>query len=214
MESIELINGRGIKNIFVDFGVVLVNLAVEKSEKMFSEIGIDAKLDGHRQSGIFLDIDTGLLDEKKFAEELSKTSSKPEKATYEKIFAAHIAIHDSIPKYKLDFLARLKREGKYKLFGASNMSKEGWNWCKANGFCLNGRSPKDFFDDVFISFDLKAAKPDLKFFEEAVARSGADPKESFLIDDSDNNCKAAQSMGFRTHSPLPRQNWLRDVFKF
>lgn len=51
------------------------------------------------------------------------------------------------------------------------------------------------FDDAILSFRVGMMKPALSIFEEAVARSGCAPEETFFIDDIEANVRAARSVG-------------------
>ena len=54
------------------------------------------------------------------------------------------------------------------------------------------------FDDIYISAELKLAKPDPEFFEECLSRIGAKAEEAVMIDDNAKNLDGARSVGIDT----------------
>jgi 2-haloacid dehalogenase len=55
-----------------------------------------------------------------------------------------------------------------------------------------------WFDDLFISGELRLAKPDPRIFHFLLERIDRLAGECLLIDDSTRNIAAAQSLGFQT----------------
>lgn len=54
--------------------------------------------------------------------------------------------------------------------------------------------------DVVVSGAERVAKPDPKIYEIALARMGnPDPADVLFTDDRENNCEAAEMLGFKTH---------------
>jgi putative hydrolase of the HAD superfamily len=44
-------------------------------------------------------------------------------------------------------------------------------------------------------------------FERVIADANIDPKETFFIDDSAENCKVAASLGISTYTPAADEDW-------
>ena len=55
-----------------------------------------------------------------------------------------------------------------------------------------------FFDDYVLSYEVGALKPDPKIFQEALRRAGAPPDSCVLIDDIEENVRAAAALGVKT----------------
>lgn len=54
--------------------------------------------------------------------------------------------------------------------------------------------------DVVVSGEEKVVKPDRRIYEIALARMGyPDPGDVLFTDDRENNCAAAEALGFKTH---------------
>ncbi|MCW1957133.1 MAG: HAD-IA family hydrolase [Mycobacterium sp.] len=60
-------------------------------------------------------------------------------------------------------------------------------------------------DDYILSFELGAAKPDLRIFEAALAQLGVDAADTLMVGDSEENDGAARTLGcsFALVDPLP-----------
>ncbi|VVB75788.1 Phosphoglycolate phosphatase [uncultured archaeon] len=83
-------------------------------------------------------------------------------------------------------------ENKYPLFLASNHTPELFERA------IKNLGIKKFFKRIFVSFEMKAAKPDKKFFEIMLKETGYSPSECVFVDDSKTNLLTAKEMGFVT----------------
>ena len=63
---------------------------------------------------------------------------------------------------------------------------------------------EEYFDKVYLSYQMKALKPSPAIFQQMIADSGMKPEESLFIDDSPRNIEAAHALGFQVY--LPAQN--------
>jgi 2-haloacid dehalogenase len=61
----------------------------------------------------------------------------------------------------------------------------------------------DLFDDRVISGEVKIAKPDPRIFNLLIERNHLDPQECLFIDDNEDNCRTARSLGI---TPVLYQN--------
>ena len=107
----------------------------------------------------------------------------------------------------VELMKRLKKAG-YPVYGLSNWSAETFPLV---------REKYDFFnllDDIILSGEVGAIKPEPEFFEIALQRIGKPARECLFIDDAPANIEQAHKMGFITilfHSPdqLERElHWL------
>ena len=76
------------------------------------------------------------------------------------------------------------------------------NW-SAETFALVRPDPAyaflDRFRQIFVSGELRLAKPDPAIFRHLLAAIGAAPGDCLLIDDAERNVAAAAALGLRTH---------------
>lgn len=66
---------------------------------------------------------------------------------------------------------------------------------------------EDYFEHIFLSYEMKMAKPDEEIFRKVLDDAGLDPKETFFIDDSEANCMTARSLGISTYVPKAGEDW-------
>ena len=73
----------------------------------------------------------------------------------------------------------------------------------------------DYFDRVFLSYELGMAKPQPAIFAEALRLAGMEAEETLFIDDLKANCDAARGLGIHVWQNLNDNDWLNenDIFK-
>ena len=71
------------------------------------------------------------------------------------------------------------------------------DWACAPGFTESGNAISDYFDKMYISYQMKCTKPDLKIFKMMIEDSGINPSESLFVDDGKININAAEACGFQ-----------------
>ena len=194
------------KNLIFDYGGVLADLNRETCVAAFHAIGIDdidRLLDPCHQRGIFHGIDEGTATYDEFHAELRRHATRP--VTDKQIDDAWCSFLEGIPHYKLDALLELKQT--YHLILLSNISLLHWNYTCAHHFAYNGHTVGDYFHHLYLSFQEKTTKPDLRIFRRMIADSGINPGETLFLDDSDLNCQAAESLGIDTYMPKAREDW-------
>jgi len=99
----------------------------------------------------------------------------------------------------VDILRRLRLSG-FSLYGLSNWPKEKFQVVRAKYEFFS------WFDELFISGELRLAKPDPRIFRLLLDQIARPAGECLLIDDSANNIAVAKSLGFRTiHFLGPQQ---------
>lgn len=127
---------------------------------------------------------TGQLNEKEFIKQLSDILGRP---------AVEIEKEFSDPTVKntrlIDYIKTLKE--KYKIGLLSNI---GSNWI-TDEFLT--KEEQKLFDDMVLSFEHSAAKPDPKIFKLACERLNIEPQEAIFIDDIDTYVQAAENLGMQ-----------------
>ena len=68
------------------------------------------------------------------------------------------------------------------------------------------------FDEVYISAEMKMAKPDPEYFEECLKRIGVKAEDTVMIDDNPKNLEGARSIGIDTILFKDNESF-RDEFK-
>lgn len=66
-----------------------------------------------------------------------------------------------IPREKLDLLLKLREH--YMVYLLSNTNRIHWDYACEQMFCYRGFRVNDFFEDIFLSFEMHKAKPEKTF---------------------------------------------------
>ena len=186
-----------IKNLLFDFGEVLVNLSRKKSVAAFQALGAEVADDVVPASwsfgGIFRDLENGKITERQFFDNLNRALGI--QATDDQLRVAWNAILQDIPLYKLNLLLDLRKD--YSVYMASNTNKIHMDYTREYLFRDGGHTIDDFFDKLYLSYEIGASKPEKAFFDNIIDDAGLKPEETLYLDDSPANIEAAWKLGFR-----------------
>ena len=195
-------------NLAFDLGGVVIALSYENAIRRFEEIGLtDARqhLDAFHQHGIFGDLESGRISAEVFREELSKIIGR--QLTMDECFYAWHGYVESVPQRNLDMLLRLRQMG-FKVCLLSNTNPFMMQWASSPAFD-GGHHPIDYyFDRLYLSYECKVMKPSPEIFRMMLEGQQATADETLFIDDSPNNCSAAQALGIHTLCPHNNEDWI------
>lgn len=195
-----------IKNLIIDFGGVLIDLDRPRCIDAFGQLGftqMEALIDPCHQQGILKMLEKGEITTAMFRDEVRKAAG--DKLQDREIDAAWNSFLIGIPGFKLELLLKLRK--KYKLYLLSNTNEIHWDWACRNSFSYKGLQAEDYFDELFLSYRMGQLKPGEEIFRTLLEQTGADPGESFFIDDAEANCRTAQQLGIETYQPAPLEDW-------
>lgn len=201
----------GIKNLFIDFGGVLVDLDRTRCLNAFSQIGVtcmDEMLNPYYQRGILMRLEKGEISPSLFHDEFRALTGK--QITDQQIDDAWNSFLLTIPSYKLDLILALRKQ--YNVYLLSNTNAIHWEHSCQNLFAYKGYQVTDFFDKIYLSYELHELKPSKEIFEAVIHDSGVNPTETLFIDDAEANCKMAQMLGIKTYMPKAKEDWAH-IFK-
>ncbi|MDX1752237.1 MAG: HAD family phosphatase [Salinimicrobium sediminis] len=194
-----------IKTIIFDFGDVFLNLDKPATARELKKHEIsnfsEAMLQKNRE------YEKGLMTSEEFVEEYC--SSFPQ-LNSEVFTCSWNAILLDFPKHRLEFLKRLKREGKYTLILLSNTNDIHIDWVKENVEFFD--EFKYCFDGFYLSQEINLRKPDAEIYEYVLARHGLTPEETLFIDDTSENTKAAAELGIQVWNIDPAKEDVTDLF--
>lgn len=203
---------KGIKNLLIDLGGVLINLNRPRCIESFKELGIlnmEEYLSVCFQNGFLLEQEKGLITSAEFRNGIRRLTNKT--VSDEQIDAAWNSFLADIPSAKLDLLLKLRE--KYVVYLLSNTNEIHWNWICKNAFPYRTFKVEDYFEKTYLSFEMKMAKPEPEIFKTVIEDAGITPEETFFIDDSETNCKAAQLLGISTYTPKAGEDWSHLFYK-
>lgn len=201
-----------VKNLLFDLGGVLVDLWLEKCLDAFHKLGfagIDKELlDPYYSDGVFGDSELGLVSERELCDYVRREAGD-ESITDEQINDAYYEFIGEIPDYKLRMLATLKKY--YNIYMISNTSSFTYPRIAREEFTKHGLTVNDYFDRIYLSYELHKAKPDAEVFEHILRDAGIKAEETLFFDDAPGNIEAAAHLGFQTYLVSPQEDF-RSVF--
>lgn len=202
---------QGIKNLIFDFGGVLIGLDRQRCIRNFEQLGIQhvgQLLDLYQQADFFRLYETGEIDSDAFRKILRSKANAT--LTDAQIDEAWNSFLDTIPTYKLDALLQLRQH--YMVYLLSNTNELHWQWACEHAFPHKGFRVEDYFEQIFLSYEMGVSKPDIRIFQQVIDETGINPAETLFFDDSAANCQAAEKLGIRTHLTRPDEDW-RELFR-
>ena len=202
-----------IKNVIFDMGGVIVDVQRDRATRNFKAIGVgnaDELIGSYHHKGIFIDFEDGKIDTDEFCRLLCEQSGK--EISREDIESAWRSIIDLPPQYKLDYLHGLRKT--HKVFMLSNNNPIVMDWACASGFTESGNALSDYFDKLYLSYQMKCTKPNLKIFKMMIEDSGIDPSESLFVDDSERNILAAKECGLQACLVQNGSDWRDEISNF
>ena len=205
-------NLSGIKNIVFDMGGVIITLERAEAVRRFKEAGLEAAeklLDPYHQKGIFLELEDGKLSREEFYEAVRK-----EAGTYisdEAIDYGWIGFLKDVPESKLKMLEDLRKKG-YNLYLLSNTNPIVMSWVLSPAFSQQGKGIDQYFDKLYLSYQIGYTKPDPRIYEFMLNDSGMIPEETLFIDDGIANVEAGNALGMKTFQAINGEDFSHIFF--
>jgi len=190
---------EGIKNIIFDLGGVLITLDREESVNRFKEAGLENAaelLNPYHQKGVFLELEEGKLSQEEFYDAVRKEAGKY--ISDEIINYGWMGFLKELPEYKLTMLEELKEKG-YHLYLLSNTNPVIMDWAFTPAFSPQGKSIDEYFDKLYLSYQIGYTKPHPEIFQFMFDDSGMIPSESLFIDDGTANVEMGKQLGMKTY---------------
>ena len=200
-----------IKNLVFDFGGILVGLDKHRCIAALNSIGafeISVYVDECRQEDLFHDLEMGHITVPQFCDEVRRKSPRCQ-ATDEQIAWAWGELLTGIPMSKLKMLESLKQH--YRLFLLSNTNVIHWERSVNEFFRDHEWGINDFFERLFLSYEMGMVKPDAEIFSTMLAEAGLKAEETLFIDDSAANCASAASLGINVLHDKEGENWMNEL---
>lgn len=202
---------EGIKNIIFDMGGVLIDLDRDKCIAEFRKIGFpqaDDLLGNYGQKGIFKGLEIGIVTPQELYDYINKEVGHY--ISPEVINKAWDTFLVGLPVYRLEMLRSLRKD--YKVFMLSNTNPVIMPYIEKTYFTQEGLTINDYFDRLFLSYEMGMMKPDRKIFEATLKIADIKASETLFIDDAEANIETALALGFKTYLTSPGEDF-RHIFK-
>ena len=195
-----------IKNIVFDLGGVIITLDKEEPIRRLAAIGVknpQGLLDPYEQRGIFQDLETGRIDAEAFRLRLGDLAGR--ELTAEECAWVWLGFVVEVPRYKLDYILSLRE--RHKVYLLSNTNPFIMDWARTPRFSEAGRPLDDYFDKLYLSYQIGITKPDPRIFRHMMDDAPLLPGETLFVDDGQRNIDCARSLGFHTYLPGNGEDW-------
>lgn len=197
-----------IKNIAFDFGGVVLALSYEQAVSRFEEIGLaNARqhLDAFQQKGIFGALEEGSITAEEFRQQLSLMVGRT--LTMDECYYAWQGYLEYVPQKNIETILQLRQNG-YKVCLLSNTNPFMMQWACSPAFDGGHHPIGYYFDRLYLSYECKVMKPSPEIFRMMLEGQQATADETLFIDDSPNNCAAAEALGIHTLCPHNNEDWI------
>jgi putative hydrolase of the HAD superfamily len=201
-----------IKTVIFDLGGVVVTLDPQQAVRRFQDLGLaDAaqRLDSYTQSGIFGDLEHGLITAEDFRREFSKLVGR--EVTHEACAYAWQGYALEVPERNLQTLVRLRQKG-YRVLLLSNTNPYMMEWAESPDFDGQGHPVSYYFDHCYLSYQLKLMKPSEMIFRELLRQEKTFASDCLFIDDGARNVATASQLGMCTLMPENGADWTGEIF--
>ncbi len=190
---------REIENIIFDLGGVIINLDIDQTFRKFSEIFnkdlTSEVFADHQHYRFFRDYELGKINDSEFRTCISDLAGFP--IPDHEIDDAWNAMLRDIPTDRMKWIHNATK--KYNCVVLSNTNSihvrhfdDVFHQSNPHGY------PKDFFMNLYYSFEIGERKPDPESFEYVLHDAGFDPVKTILYDDLKENLDTATRLGLQT----------------
>ncbi|MHA4741673.1 HAD family hydrolase [Dyadobacter sp. MSC1_007] len=203
-----------IRNIIFDLGDVILNIDVPIASKSFGELSGKEQAEImkiFKESDLFRQFETGLLDEPTFRNYVREILNLPDLSD-EAIDTAWNSLLLDLPPERVELLKKLSQ--KYRLFLLSNTSSI--HITQVNKILKASTGVErlgDLFETVFLSYEMGLMKPDPRIYTQVLEQAGLLAEETLFLDDNADNIKSASEVGIETihvQKPVTILEYLKD----
>ncbi len=196
-----------INNILFDLGGVILDLNIQATLQKFYELGFPSELLQYpesMQTDIFFKYQTGKTSTEEFRNEIRRTTGL--EMTDQAFDEAWNAMLVGIPGERTNLLKKLSK--RYNLYMLSNTSALHVLVFEKMYRDAAGESMHQVFDKIYYSHEIGLHKPDREAWEYVIKDAAIVPAETLFLDDSIQNIKASQELGFQAIHIHERMNLL------
>lgn len=196
-----------IKDVVFDLGGVLVDLDIERCRAAFRGLGMPAVADLINPcypAEMIGKLEHGIITFHEACEEMRRLDCRPD-ISDEQIAWAYGEFLTGIPVEKLRQIDRLRSRG-IRTWVLSNNNPASMEVIRKM-FTADGKRMDDYFDGVFLSYEMHELKPGEAIFRKMIEASGMQPAETLFIDDGQRNIDSARRLGFTVYMPRPGEDF-------
>ncbi len=195
-----------ITTCLFDLGNVLLRFSHEKMFENVAEVmGVDPETVAQhfREDELFWRYEAGQVSTSELLSSFRRIAVKQYSDT-DWLYAASDIFDEMVPMVEL--LEVLRGTGK-KLVLVSNTSDMHMTFARRRFQLFN------YFDELVFSYQIKAMKPDLVFYDRALVQAGVQAQECLFVDDMPANVDGARKLGILAHQFTSVENARQFVFQ-
>lgn len=202
------------KTLVFDLGGVLIDLHVERSFVAFMEMGVDKALLNEGKcimNDMMQRYDRGDIDSESFFSYIEKflpveNMNLSATAIREKVVEAWNMMLGDFSSDKLQYLNWLRDRG-YRIVMLSNTNEGHWDTIEKKFHNAAGVELNSVFHALYLSYKMHYRKPEREIFLELLRCEGIAPEDTLFIDDSEENCEAARTVGIEALHVERNSSW-------
>lgn len=198
---------ESIKNVVFDLGGILVDLDIDRCRESFRRLGMDAVaelINPYYPAEMIGRLEHGLITFHEMCDEMRRLAATPA-VTDDEIGRAYGDFLTGIRIEKLRQIDRLRARG-IRTYILSNNNPSSMRFIREM-FAADGKRLEDYFDGIYLSYEMRELKPSAAIFRKMIADSGMQPEQTLFIDDGQKNVDAAQALGFAVYKPAPGEDF-------
>lgn len=184
-----------VNTIILDLGGVLINLDYEKTNRRFTELGLEDVYSKAKQIELFDLLEEGKIEPQEFYDKFNLMAGTNHE--HKVLKAAWNSILLDFPLQRLQLVQALTKKYDVYLFSNTNAIhvEEVYNILnKSHGI----PNLDNYFKKVYLSNTLGLRKPKKEAFEAIIQEQNLEPNKTLFIDDSPQHLVGAKSAGLQT----------------
>lgn len=156
-----------IKHLLFDMGGVVFTQNTQEAFRRFKAIGLDPNyyMGEYGQKDFFLDVETGEISADDFIKKVAEVRGNDD-LSWDDLLQCWLGFFDGVRSKVVEDLDRLHRD--FHLCLLSNTNPFIMSHTKSKAFTAEGRPITDFFDTLFLSYEMGICKPDARIFLKAL----------------------------------------------
>lgn len=188
-------------------GGVVFTQNTQEAFRRFKAIGLNPNyyMGEYGQKDFFLDVETGAISAEDFVKKVAEVRGNDD-LSWDDLLQCWLGFFDGVKSKVVEDLDLLHRD--FHLCLLSNTNPFIMSHTKSKAFTAEGRPITDFFDTLFLSYEMGICKPDARIFLKALEMEQMKADECLFIDDSKKNTDAAEKVGIHALFVPSNSDWM------
>lgn len=190
------------KTLIFDLGGVLLDIYIDRSFGALMALGMDASILTEKRclmDDMIQRYDRGDVSTTEFYSYIAgalplSVQALPEDELQERIHDIWNMMLGSFSRDKIEYIKTLRERG-HRIVMLSNTNEGHWETIERLFRYTMGAPLCDFFDELYLSYEMNMRKPEPEIFEALLRSEGAEAADCIFFDDSEENCNAARALG-------------------